>query len=57
MMEVRADDIDKVDAWDIFYEIGTTDFVVVVGEERFAPVFYYDEVMQPTDFEGWKYAE
>lgn len=56
-MEVRADDIDKVDAWDIFYEIGTTDFVVVVGEERFAPVFYYDEVMQPTDFEGWKYAE
>lgn len=53
-MEVRAKDIDLVDAWDVFYETGTDDFVVVVGDERYAPVFYYDKDGCPSDFEGWK---
>ena len=52
-MEVRAKDIDVVDPWSVFYEVGTDDFVVVVGDERFAPVFYYDGIGYPCDFEGW----
>lgn len=52
-MEVRAKDIDLVDPWAVHYEVGTDDFVVVVGEDRFTPVFLYDRDGYPCDFEGW----
>ncbi len=58
-MEVCASNIDNVDAWGVFYEIGTDDFVVYESStnQYWEPVFYYDEIGHPTDFEGWKHAE
>lgn len=58
-MEVYAHNIDNVDAWEVFYEVGTDDFHVYEQSTNiwWKPVFYYDEIGEPTDFEGWKHAE
>lgn len=54
-MEVYTEEIDTVDAWDVFYEVGTDDFRVFDKSTSiwWEPVFYYDKDDYPSDFEGW----
>lgn len=53
-IQTQHTDIFDVDAWSLFYEHGTTKFMVVdVQCTVWFPVFIVDEILQPCDFIGW----
>lgn len=58
MEKFTCEDIDKFDAWDVYYSTGSTNFVIedTTSGLIYLPVFLFDKDGFPTDLEGYNFA-